>query len=170
MNRSKKLAILSHCILNQNSVVKGEYKDINIFLPFVKNLFENNIGILQLPCPETEYYGLKRWGHVKEQFCNVGYKKYIENRINDFVDNIKEYINNGYEIIGVYGIAGSPSCGVNLTCSGDIGGEISKYKDLEDINSKIKMTNESGVFMETFKIILEENNININFYDVNDYL
>ena len=61
MNRSKKLAILSHCILNQNSVVKGEYKDINTFLPFVKNLFENNIGILQLPCPETEYYGLKRW-------------------------------------------------------------------------------------------------------------
>ena len=44
------------------------------------------------------------------------------------------------------------------------------YKDLEEINSKIKMINESGVFMETFKIILEENNININFYDVNDYL
>ena len=74
MNRSKKLAILSHCILNQNAVVKGEYKDMNIFFPFIKNLFENNIGILQLPCPETECYGLKRWGHVKEQFNNVGYK------------------------------------------------------------------------------------------------
>ena len=54
--------------------------------------------------------------------------------------------------------------------SHDIGGEIGKYKDLEEINSKIKMINESGVFMETFKIILEENNININFYDVDDYL
>ena len=75
MNRSKKIAVLSHCILNQNAVVKGEYKDMNVFLPFVKKLFEDNIGILQLPCPETECYGLKRWGHVKEQFDNTGYKK-----------------------------------------------------------------------------------------------
>lgn len=75
MNRSKKIAIISHCIINQNSVVKGEYKDINIFFPFIKKLFEENIGILQLPCPETECYGLRRWGHVKEQFDNCGIQK-----------------------------------------------------------------------------------------------
>lgn len=169
MNRSKKIAIISHCIINQNSVVKGEYKDINIFFPFIKKLFEENIGILQLPCPETEYYGLRRWGHVKEQFDNCGYRKYLEKIVNSFVDIIKEYINNGYEIVGIYGIAGSPSCGVNLTCSANWEGEISLYKDKEDIVSRIKMINESGIFMEIFKSVLDKNKINIPFYDVDDF-
>ncbi|WP_288520394.1 CD3072 family TudS-related putative desulfidase [uncultured Brachyspira sp.] len=170
MNRSKKIAIISHCIINQNSVVKGEYKDINIFFPFIKKLFEENIGILQLPCPETECYGLKRWGHVKEQFDNCGYRKYVEKIINSFVDIIKEYINNEYEIVGIYGIAGSPSCGVNLTCSANWEGEISLYKDKEDIVSRIKMINESGIFMEIFKSVLDKNKINIPFYDVDDFI
>lgn len=170
MNRSKKIAIISHCIINQNSVVKGEYKDINIFFPFIKKLFEENIGILQLPCPETECYGLRRWGHVKEQFDNCGYRKYLEKIINSFVDIIKEYINNGYEIVGIYGIAGSPSCGVNLTCSANLEGEISLYKDKEDIVSRVKMINESGIFMEIFKSVLDKNKINIPFYDVDDFI
>lgn len=170
MNRSKKIAIISHCIINQNSVVKGEYKDMNIFFPFIKKLFEENIGILQLPCPETECYGLRRWGHVKEQFDNCGYRKYLEKIINSFVDIIKEYINNGYEIVGIYGIAGSPSCGVNLTCSANWEGEISLYKDKEDIVSRVKMINESGIFMEMFKSILDKNKINIPFYDVDNFI
>lgn len=170
MNRSKKIAIISHCIINQNSVVKGEYKDINIFFPFIKKLFEENIGILQLPCPETECYGLRRWGHVKEQFDNCGYRKYLEKIVNSFVDIIKEYINNGYEIVGIYGIAGSPSCGVNLTCSANWEGEISLYKDKEDIVSRVKMINESGIFMEIFKSILDKNKINIPFYDIDDFI
>lgn len=170
MNRIKKIAIISHCIINQNSVVKGEYKDINIFFPFIKKLFEENIGILQLPCPETEYYGLRRWGHVKEQFDNCGYRKYVEKIVNSFVDIIKEYINNEYEIVGIYGIAGSPSCGVNLTCSANWEGEISLYKDKEDIVSRIKMINESGIFMEIFKSVLDKNKINIPFYDVDDFI
>lgn len=170
MNRSKKIAIISHCIINQNSVVKGEYKDMNIFFPFIKKLFEENIGILQLPCPETEYYGLRRWGHVKEQFDNCGYRKYLEKIINSFVDIIKEYINNEYEIVGIYGIAGSPSCGVNLTCSANWEGEISSYKDKEDIISRVKMINESGIFMEMFKSILDKNKINIPFYDIDDFI
>ncbi len=170
MNRSKKIAIISHCIINQNSVVKGEYKDINIFFPFIKKLFEENIGILQLPCPETECYGLRRWGHVKEQFDNCGYRKYVEKIVNSFVDIIKEYINNEYEIVGIYGIAGSPSCGVNLTCSANWEGEISLYKDKEDIVSRIKIINESGIFMEIFKSVLDKNKINIPFYDVDDFI
>lgn len=170
MNRSKKIAIISHCIINQNSVVKGEYKDINIFFPFIKKLFEENIGILQLPCPETECYGLRRWGHVKEQFDNCGYRKYLEKIVNSFVDIIKEYINNGYEIVGIYGISGSPSCGVNLTCSANWEGEISLYKDKEDIVSRVKMINESGIFMEIFKSVLDKNKINIPFYDVDDFI
>lgn len=98
------------------------------------------------------------------------YRKYLEKIVNSFVDIIKEYINNGYEIVGIYGIAGSPSCGVNLTCSANWEGEISLYKDKEDIVSRIKMINESGIFMEIFKSALDKNKINIPFYDVDDFI
>lgn len=66
---NKKIIILSHCILNEYSKVKGYDKDENYepnTLDFMKMLMENNIGIIQLPCPETTCYGLKRWGHVKD--------------------------------------------------------------------------------------------------------
>ncbi len=170
MNRNKKIAILSHCIINQHSVVVGEYRDMNIFLPFIEKLIKDNIGIIQLPCPETDCYGLRRWGHVREQFDNCGFRKYANNILNDFANLILEYIKNDYEIIGVFGIAGSPSCGVNLTCSANWAGEVSCYKDKEDIVSRVKMIEGSGLFMEIFKNILKEKNIDIPFYDVDDYL
>ena len=54
--RSKKVVLVSHCILNQNSVVndlaraKGAYREI------VETIMDNDIGIHQLPCPETVSY------------------------------------------------------------------------------------------------------------------
>ena len=68
MNRGKKIVILSHCILNQNSVVKPYAKEQKYYFEFIKNFLLNNCGIIQLPCPELLILGLKRWGHVKDQF------------------------------------------------------------------------------------------------------
>lgn len=57
-----------------------------------------------------------------------------------------------------------------MTCSANWEGEISSYKDKEDIISRIKMINESGIFMEIFKSILDKNKINIPFYDIDDFI
>ncbi|MGL5521347.1 MAG: hypothetical protein ACRDA2_04720, partial [Cetobacterium sp.] len=74
MERGKKIIIVSHCILNQNCVVKPYAKKQDKFLKFIKNFVLNNYGIVQLPCPELFILGLKRWGHVKDQLEYPNFK------------------------------------------------------------------------------------------------
>jgi predicted secreted protein len=168
MIRSKKIGVVAHCILNQNSVVLPYAREMKNFLPFIKNTLENNIGLLQLPCPETYLYGLKRWGHVKDQFEHKGFIIPAREMLEKFTDTLTDYIKAGYEIVGVFGVKGSPSCGINLTCRSNWCGEVSNYKDLEDISSRVKLVEESGIFMELFKEILKDRKIEIPFIDIED--
>lgn len=81
------------------------------------------------------------------------------------IEQIQEYHNNGIEIIGVVGLDGSPSCGINYTCSADWQGSI---KDLDKI-SKANKINESGVFVEVFKELLADKQIDyVDFYSLED--
>ncbi len=112
MERSKRVVLVSHCILNQNTVVyplaraKGPYKDIII------ELMNNDIGIHQLPCPEYRYLGLKREPMSKEQYDNKEFRAINKSIAIDTVNVIKEYINNGYEVLGIIGINESPTCSI----------------------------------------------------------
>ncbi len=55
MRRSKKIVLISHCILNVNSKVEGLAQYENNSLELVKYLIENKFGIIQLPCPEAGF-------------------------------------------------------------------------------------------------------------------
>ncbi len=55
MRRSKKIVLISHCILNVNSKVEGLAQYENNSLELVKYLIENKFGIIQLPCPEASF-------------------------------------------------------------------------------------------------------------------
>ncbi|MGL5989392.1 CD3072 family TudS-related putative desulfidase [Cetobacterium sp.] len=169
MNRAKKIVIVSHCILNQNCVVKPYAKNGEYFLEFVKSLLTQNIGIIQLPCPEMTLLGLKRWGHVKDQFEYPGFLEASKNMLYPILNMVQDYLKNGYEIKGVYGIAGSPSCGVNKTCRANWEGEASCYENLDDILNRVKLVKEKGIFMEIFEKLLEERNIVLKFYDIDDW-
>ncbi|KNF07530.1 putative secreted protein [Gottschalkia purinilytica] len=168
MKKEKRIVLLSHCILNINSKVEGldEYPShINNLL---KYFIDNNIGMLQLPCPETIVYGIKRWGHVKEQFNTQFFRKQCKEMLEPIVYQVSDYINNGYEIVGVIGIDGSPSCGVNKTCSGNWGGE---FIDIDDTKKKIEnlvMIEEKGVYIEVLEELLNLHKINIPFYAVDE--
>ena len=104
MERSKRVAFISHCILNQNTVVyplaraKGAYMDI------IAELMKNDIGIHQLPCPEYRYLGLKREPMSKAQYDTEDFRNLNKLIANDTVNIIKEYIDSGYEVIGIIGI------------------------------------------------------------------
>ena len=169
MDRGKKIIILSHCILNQNCVVKPYSKKQEYFFKFIKHHILNNYGLIQLPCPELILLGLKRWGHVKDQLEYPKFKEECKLLLLPIIDQIETYLKNGYEIDGVYGIQGSPSCGVTKTCRGDWEGEASCYKNLEDILNRVYLTSEKGIFMEVFENLLKEKNINLNFYDVDNW-
>jgi predicted secreted protein len=136
--RSKKVILVSHCILNQNSISDGtaDYPAANESV--VNLLIKSGVGIIQMPCPETLCLGLDRGDihggerpviventrirHSMEKNESV---EIIINIVNQLIFQIEQYKKNGFTILGVVGINRSPSCGVNTTSRNnqEVGGE-----------------------------------------------
>ncbi len=70
MRRSQKVVVLCHCLLNANVKVRplASYEAV---LPAILNGFPS-AGLFQLPCPETSFLGLSRWGMTREQYDQIG--------------------------------------------------------------------------------------------------
>ena len=168
INRSKKVILLAHCILNGNAKVQGLCKYPSSITELITILLENEIGIIQLPCPEMMTYGVKRWGHVREQFNTPYFRNECQRIMMPIIDQLKDYIKNDYKVAGVIGIEGSPSCGVNKSCSGAWGGEISGDQDILDRINKLESVSKPGIFMEEIKELLNKNNISIPFAVVDE--
>lgn len=112
MDRSKKVIFMSHCILNQNTVVcplaraKGAYREI------IEKIMDDGIGIHQLPCPEYRYLGLKREPMTKEQYDTKEFRILCKDIAKDMINIMKEYLENDYEVMGLIGINQSPACSI----------------------------------------------------------
>ena len=153
MKRSRKIAVLAHCILNQNAKVE----DIALFpgvIPDVVNLVvERGYGILQMACPETLHLGLGRWECIKDQYETPAFRHLCERLATETLDQLEDYEKNGYKIGPIIGIDGSPSCGVSKSCRADEKGENPKWFGSVHSPPSWIITDESGVF---FDVIREE--------------
>ncbi|MBV7271852.1 DUF523 domain-containing protein [Clostridiaceae bacterium UIB06] len=155
--RSKKIVLISHCILNQNSISDGtaDYPGTNESI--LKLLVESKVGIIQMPCPEILCLGLDRGDihggerevvventRIRKELKKTTSTEIINNFVNEVIFQIEEYIKNGFKIMGIIGIDRSPSCGVNTTSKNDkeVAGE--------------------GVFIEILRKALEEKGIIID--------
>lgn len=163
----KKIIFVSHCILNTSSKVVmyntlEMEKEENARKSFLKYCIDNDIQIIQLPCPEFTLYGSKRWGHVSNQFDNPFFRKHCRKILMPIIDQLKEYLNNNesFEVLGIMGINGSPSCGVEFTCSGDWFGSFEERKDLDKTLSTASIKYDKGIFMDELNKLLNENNLN----------
>jgi predicted secreted protein len=114
--RSKKVIFVAHCVLNQNARInKCAYSPCSIE-PVVRCLLERRIGIVQLPCPETELLGLGRVGPVEiyDQLSVPENRRELKEYTRRVVALIRQYRSYGFSVLGVLGIDGSPCCGVDL--------------------------------------------------------
>ncbi|XPV69680.1 MAG: CD3072 family TudS-related putative desulfidase [Halarcobacter sp.] len=168
MHRSKKILILTHCILNVNAKVYGLANYEGTFNKLVEPIINGGFGLLQLPCPEMITCGARRWGQVKDQYETTFFKQEYKKILMPIINQLLDYKNNNYTISGVIGIDGSPSCGVNKTCRGDWGGEIDNSFNLEEKLNSLKEVSEPGVFMEVFISLLEENNLELPFFALDE--
>jgi predicted secreted protein len=110
MQRSKKILIVSHCILNQNTVIEGEARAEGAVLSAVEWALKQGYGFLQLPCPEFTFLGLGRPSMTYEQYNTPEYRKHCREILIPILHQAQDYVNNGYEIMGLLGIQSSPSC------------------------------------------------------------
>lgn len=163
-----KIIIVSHCILNTCAKVRCFDNGASLAeertkrLAFLKTCLQNEYQLLQLPCPEFLTFGYKRWGHARSQFDNTFYRKRCHQLLDEFLDQIKEYDKDpDTQILGMIGVNGSPSCGVSKTFDGEWGGEMSTIDDLNNVVENGKLIDGSGIFIQEFKKMLEEEGINI---------
>jgi predicted secreted protein len=123
---------LSHCLLNANTRYLGGAGRRGSVAEIVQPCLEHGIGIVQLPCPEEHAWGgvLKRWllgfygGDASRSFrlraalfpLMLFYTRRVYRRLARQVANqIQDYLASGFEVLGVIGVDGSPSCGVQTT-------------------------------------------------------
>ena len=162
----KKIVFVSHCILNTASkVILYNREEIeaeeDLRLRFLRKALDRGVQIIQLPCPEFTLYGAKRWGHVSDQFDNPFFRKHCRTILEPIIDQLQEYLNNEdrFEVLGIVGIDGSPSCGVDYTCCGKCLGAFDGREDLEETLRSVRLKQGKGVFMDVLTEMLEENGL-----------
>lgn len=113
MHRQGKIVFLSHCILNQNSVVKPLARAKGAYNKMIEEIIKRDIGMYQIVCPENEYLGLNRLPKTKEEYDNKDYRKICKDIAYKVVEDIEKYINNSNKVVGIIGISESPTCSYN---------------------------------------------------------
>lgn len=149
--RKKLVAIVAHCILNQNTVVKPLASHPGAVVDLVKLLIEKGYGILQLPCPEAIYLGMRRWWMSREQYDTSHYRAFSRRILEQYVTLLEELVKDGVRYI-VIGVKGSPSCATQVSTSNmHWMGEprIDFYPSSEKISAP-------GIFMEMFLDMIKE--------------
>lgn len=112
ITRSRKLLLVSHCVLNQNSVVCGWERAAGAF-QFVREIIESGVGIIQLPCPEMEYAGCGRPPRDYEEYNTAPYREVCRRLASSVTRQMEEYLKHGYEYCGIIGIQNSPTCSIS---------------------------------------------------------
>jgi predicted secreted protein len=151
--RGMKIAVVSHCILNQNTVAPGLASHKGTVESLVKLLVDKGYGILQLPCPEATYLGMNRWWMTKNQYDTPNYRAHCRHILEPTLTLLQELTGKGAQYI-VIGIKGSPSCGIYTTTKGEWRGDPSTATGTQTTKAS-----ESGVFMEELFALIKAKGI-----------
>lgn len=139
MYRKKQIIYIAHCVLNQNSVIRDWERAQGAFNDIIRVLLDENISIVQLPCPEFTFLGESRLPMTKEGYDVREYRNLCNKLAENIIDQMKEYIAQGYQLVGILGIEGSPTCDT---------------------------LGEKGIFMEELQSLMNKDNIHLETFDI----
>lgn len=154
--RSKKVVLLAHCLLNQNSISDGTADLPSQFTELIEYLIAGSIGIIQMPCPELTCLGLDRGDEhgskrplleentrIRGLLTEPANLETLRRMARNLVYQIQQYQAHGFRVLGVVGVNRSPSCGIETTSKNGV-----------EESGK-------GVFIEFLSETLEENGISL---------
>jgi uncharacterized protein YbbK (DUF523 family) len=130
--RSRRVLLVSHCLLNQNVRYLGGAFRPGIVPEAVASFICDGDGLYQMPCPEQAAWGgvSKRWilrfygsGRTWAYrlravllplfFAWTRWRyRLLARRV---ARHVADYERSGYRVVGILGVADSPSCGVRHT-------------------------------------------------------
>ena len=89
MERSKKIILISHCLLNQNARPLGREKYSGVVKELLELFAESGVGVIQLPCPQLEFNeGLNRKSKSKESYDNNGFRTKCQKLSSNLIEMI----------------------------------------------------------------------------------
>ena len=155
--RSRKIVVVAHCILNQNSRVLGVAYYPGMINEIFDVLRKYEVGVTQMPCPELTYAGLLRWGQTKEQYDTPAFRRHCRQIASGIADQIEEYLRNGFKVLAILGVDGSPTCGIDETSTGYKGGYPSESVSIQEA----KLTKAPGILIEELQSELKERKVTV---------
>lgn len=168
MKRKKKIVLVSHCILNVNAKVNEiAYCEAGV-TDFVTALMNAGFGIIQLPCLEMDMCGANRWGQVEAQLNHPHFEARCRELLTPILYQVKNYAQNGYQVAAVIGLNGSPTCGVDFTCTGDWSGEIGEGFHITEKAKTCRKKDAPGVMMRILSELLSDYHLDLPFYSLNE--
>lgn len=112
MKRGKELAVLCHCVLNQNSVVHPLARNRGAMIDVTVGLMQRGFGIYQLPCPEMSYGGLRRCPMSHQEYDKDDYRNLCRELTERVLQELERFVEDGCKIRALVGIGGSPTCSI----------------------------------------------------------
>lgn len=140
--------VLGHCLLNPLARIKGAKPPLPVDT--------KGANVIQLPCPESMFFGMRRREITKDQLDHPTYRRFCQEIFTPFADLLEDLAAAGIKI-KIIGVPKSPSCGVEMT---SVGGEPGKVKEFH--HSHIPGP---GVFMEEIIKELKKRNVKFEIKD-----
>ena len=160
MQESDKVVFLMHSVLNMNvrapgiAVHRGPIEDVYRFL------LDRGFEVVQIPCPETSFVGLRRWWFTRELYDSVGYRRHCRQLAEAVADLAEAYHRRGAKLYFV-GQGLSPTCGLRMTQSDPTWGGKPFQVPLEPPAVVGK-----GVFVEELERALAQRGLPVRMTDV----
>ncbi len=188
--RSKRVIFVSHCLLNENTRYLGGAFRQGCVDELVDGFQQESLGIYQMHCPEQRAWGgvLKRYmlpiygsqGTLLYRLRHailplfLLYTRWRYRRLaKEVVRDIEDYVRSGFEVVGIVGVGGSPSCGVCSTL--DLGRSIEVLAGCPLAGIERHRLNEEsivacliegeGLFIEAIRRQLKRKHLPIRFYE-----
>ena len=86
------MALLANCLLNQNAKVCEGAHYRGVVSPVVEALRTRGYTLLQLPCPELAFAGVRRWWAVYEQTHTPAYRAHCRRLAQAIAPRIEGYL------------------------------------------------------------------------------
>lgn len=141
MQRSRKVIFVAHPVLNQNSSPQNKGYAPGPIKEVLDVLAEAGIGVVQLPCVETNFFGLDRKSKGREDIDTKAYRAVCKKLAQEIIKQIQNYRENKYAVIGILGLEFSPTYAVHQIENGhrNLPGKGILTEELEAEMSKKRM-------------------------------
>lgn len=167
--RAHRFALVAHCHLNVNTKVHGLARCPSLQTGLMRDLAAQDVGIIQLPCPEVTYLGMFRWGMTYEQYDTPAYRRHCRSLLEPVIDTVSALIADGAELTGIWGADGSPSCAAHETCTGYAGGELEGPNASLTAPTAVRSPGR-GVFFEELAAMLEAAGIDAAWFGIDEHV